>query len=321
MAEREVLILGPSSASREFESRLERVAGSDATVLIEGESGTGKSSAAHALHERSPRAQGPFVPVPLAALAPTLIESELFGHEEGAFTGAATRREGRFRRAHGGTLLLDGVDALPLEVQVKLLRVLQERKVEPVGSEEEIEIDVRVLATSTGSLSNAVEEGRFREDLYFRLAVVVLEVPPLRSRLEDLDSLIAQLTARIAERSGVGQRQLSTAAAERLAKHSWPGNVRELENALERVLVLPHKTADEIQVEEFAFLEEARLGEVDRLAQRALALGFTLGDLEQAMLAAALREQRGVVSAAARQVGLTRKAFDYRLDKSTEAES
>ena len=320
MSEPQELILGPSPASREFEERLARLASTDVTVLIEGESGTGKSLVARALHRGSARALGPLVEVQLAALAPSLVESELFGHEEGAYTGAQSAREGRFRRAESGSLLLDGVDCLQLEVQVKLLRALQERRVEPVGAEQDVAIDVRVLATSTGALGAEVEAGRFREDLYYRLAVVVLEVPPLRQRIADLPLLTEALMQRVVGRAGVTLRALSPGALAVLESHPWPGNVRELENALERVLVLPPNgdATQPIAVVEFDFLSEATLGEVDRIAQRALALGLNLADLEQALLVAALREQRGVVSAAARQIGLSRKAFDYRLEKGRE---
>lgn len=320
MSESQELILGPSAASRDFAARLERLSSADVTVLIEGESGTGKGLVARSLHQASSRSAEPLVEVQLAALSPTLVESELFGHEEGAFTGARGARVGRFRRADGGTLLLDGVDTLPAEVQVKLLRALQERRIEPLGAESDVPIDTRVIATSTGVLAGEVEAGRFRSDLYYRLAVVVLEVPPLRTRLEDLPLLTEALLARGAQRAGVSPRRLTSEAAAVLAAHPWPGNVRELENALERVLVLPPvgEAGQPIAAEEFEFLSEATRGEVDRIAQRALALGLTLADFEQALLAAALREQRGVISAAARQVGLTRKAFDYRIEKGKE---
>ena len=320
MSESSELILGPSAASLEFAERLARLAASDVTVLIEGESGTGKGFVARELHRASARAAEPLVEVQLAALAPSLVESDLFGHEEGAFTGAQGARQGRFRRAGDGTLVLDGVDVLPAEVQVKLLRALQERRVEPLGAEADVAVGARVIATSTGPLGAEVEAGNFREDLYYRLAVVVLEVPPLRARLEDLPRLTRALSARVAERAGVALRELSEEASTALAAHPWPGNIRELENALERVHVLPlgGNAEQPIAAEEFDFLGESTLGEVDRVAERALALGLTLGDFEQALLGAALREQRGVISAAARQVGLSRKAFDYRLEKGKE---
>ena len=231
-------MVGRSPAHLRFASGLERVAAADVTVLIQGESGSGKNLAARALHELSPRAALPFVEVDLASLAPTLIESELFGHVAGAFTGARDARRGRFERAGGGTLVLDAIEYLPNEIQAKLLRVLQERVVEPLGAEEGFPIDLRVVATSTADLATLVREGRFREDLYYRLAVVVLEVPPLRARLEDLEELSARMIATGAARLGVPERRLSAGALERLRAHAWPGNLRELENALERALVL-----------------------------------------------------------------------------------
>ena len=206
------LILGAAESSRSFEGEISRVAASDVTVLLEGESGSGKSVTARALHARSARSAGPLVEVPLAALAPSLIEAELFGHSEGAFTGAQRARVGRFLQAQGGTLVLDGVEGLPLELQVKLLRVLQERVVEPLGADEALPVDVRVIATSAHDLRLAVEEQRFREDLYYRLAVVVLRVPPLRSRLEDLPVLCEPLIRRVAKRVGLPPRGLSEAA-------------------------------------------------------------------------------------------------------------
>jgi len=291
-------------------------------VLLCGESGTGKSRAAERLHGWSARSAGPCVSASLVAASPTLIESTLFGHERGAFTDAHRGRSGLFRRAEGGTLVLDEVDHLPLDVQVKLLRVLQERVVEPLGGEGPIPIDVRVVATSASPLERAVRAGRFREDLYYRLAVVELEVPALRQRAEDLPDLAQGLLPAVAERVGVAPRPLTPAALERLRAHTWPGNVRELENALERVLVLGPEgsgTAEggapaPIEAAELDFLTQGRAGEVDELARLALALGATVDEVARAMMERALREHRGNVSAAARVVGLTRRAFDYRME-------
>src|SRR5688572_1480908 len=184
-------MIGSSTAIEAFRTRLAQVAAAGATVLLRGESGVGKGLAARRLHAWSPRAKGPLVEVSLAALAPTLIEGELFGHVPGAFTGAVRARTGRFRQAHTGTLVLDDVDTLPIEVQVKLLRVLQERTVEPVGAESGESVDVRLVATTQADLRAAVESGRFRRDLYYRLAVVELELPPLRARVEDIPALAA----------------------------------------------------------------------------------------------------------------------------------
>jgi len=308
-----------SEASRAFTADLRRVAGAEVTVLIEGEPGSGKSLAARTLHEHSPRAAGPFVVADLAALAPSLIEAELFGHEEGAFTGADRARPGRFRRATGGTLVLEGVEELPPELQVKLLRVLQEKVVEPLGGEGPVTVDARVVATSARDLAGEVREGRFREDLYYRLAVVVLTVPPLRARATDLAGLAQAIAKTVAARTGVPPRRLDAGALARLEEHAWPGNVRELENALERVTVLAPPDDEgrpaPVTAEEFDFLGEAVAGAAERLAAQALAHGLTLDRIGLAVMEAALQEQRGNLSAAARRLGLSRRAFEYRLSK------
>ena len=251
----------------------------------------------------------------LAALAPTLIEAELFGHEEGAYTGATRARLGRFRRAEGGTLVLDGVDGLPPEAQGKLLRALQERKVEPLGSEFPIPVDVRVVATSTEQLSARVEAGQFREDLYYRLAVVRLEVPPLRARADELPDLVRELTASVAARLRAPVREPDEAALARLVAHPWPGNLRELENALERVTVLTETPGAPIEAAELFFLGEAVADAAERLAREARAHGIGLDDLSRAMLEGALAEARENVSEAARRLGLSRRAFEYRMGK------
>ncbi|QDU68248.1 sigma-54-dependent transcriptional regulator [Engelhardtia mirabilis] len=311
---------GPASPiQRAFEAELGMVAGSEATVLLLGESGTGKSASARRLHAASRRADGPLVEVHLGALTPTLVESELFGHEKGAFTDASRSRAGCFRRAQGGTLVLDDVDLLPGPAQVKLLRALQERVVEPVGAEAPVAIDVRFCATTNRDLRAEVEAGRFREDLYYRLAVVTLEVPPLRARSEDLPGLVETLLAGIGARLGRPARPLGAGCLERLGAHAWPGNVRELENALERVCALgPAQTP--IDVHEFDFLDEVAAGIPEELARQALAHGLTAEQLEAALLAEALREQRGNLSAAARRVGLTRRAFEYRVARTGEGD-
>jgi DNA-binding NtrC family response regulator len=315
-------MIGTSTAIEAFRARLAQVAEAGTTVLLRGESGVGKGLAARRLHAWSPRAQGPLVEASLAALAPTLIEAELFGHVPGAFTGAVRARTGRFRQAHTGTLVLDDVDTLPNEVQVKLLRVLQERTVEPVGAESGESVDVRVVATTQADLRAAVEAGRFRRDLYYRLAVVELEVPPLRARTEDLGAIAAEIIAALAEARSLPRRSLAPSALERLAAHSWPGNVRELENALERALVLCEERARAgapLEAQDFAFLGEDLAGVPEEVATRALAAGLTLADVERAMLERAMREQRGNVAAAARALGLTRRAAEYRLARLGEA--
>jgi len=281
-------------------------------VLLLGESGCGRGAAARVLHARGSRAAGPLVEVALAALAPSLIEAELFGHEEGAFTGAVGRRRGRFERAQGGSLLLEGVECLPLEVQAKLLRVLQEREVEPLGAEAAIPLDVRVIATGPADLRARVRAGRFREDLYYRLAVLELELPPLRERSREFDDLARGLASMVAERLGVAPRALSKPVLERLAAHAWPGNLRELENCLERIHVLGRGGVEALELAEFDFLDQELVGVEIDLAERALALGLDLKAIESAMIEAALRRERGNRSAAARRLGITRRVLDHR---------
>ncbi len=305
--------LGSSAVAQALSERLARVAQSQATVLVWGEGGTGKGHAAAALHTLSPRSEGPLVATSLAALAPTLIEAELFGHEEGAFTGAARSRLGRFRQAQGGTLVLDDIDAVPLELQGKLLRVLQERAVEPVGGERPVPIDVRVVATSTRNLRELVAAGQFRSDLFWRIAVVELELPPLRARPEDVPELARRRIAALAKERGVPARDLSPEAVAKLVAHPWPGNVRELENTLERVLAFAPGASGPIEATELEFLQVALAGQAQDVAQRALSHGLSLEVVERALVDAALKEQRGNAAAAARQLGLTRRAFDYRV--------
>ena len=249
----------------------------------------------------------------LAGLASSLLEAELFGHAAGAFTGAVGERPGRFLRASGGTIVLEAVETLEFPLQVKLLRVLQERVVEPLGSEAFIPVDVRVIATTARDLRAAVQGGDFREDLYYRLAVVPLTVPPLRARAADpeFSALCNRSIQSVASRVGAVPRSIGAAALELLAAYPWPGNFRELENALERVLVLGAGPGA-IVPEEFSFLEESVRGRAHEIAAEAFASGVGIEELDRAMIEEALRQERGNVSAAARRIGLSRRAFDYR---------
>jgi two-component system nitrogen regulation response regulator GlnG len=231
-------LVGRTPAMLELFKTIGRVAASDAAVLILGESGTGKEVIARAIHYHSRRREGPFVAVNMTALPSELIEAELFGHERGAFTGAVEARSGRFREAQGGTLLLDEIGDLPLALQAKLLRVLQERVVSPLGGKQAVPIDVRIVASTHRDLDELVREGRFREDLYFRLNVVPLRIAPLRERRADIPLLVAHFVERFADELGVPRRWPTEAALERLKVRAWPGNVRELENAIKRALVL-----------------------------------------------------------------------------------
>src|SRR5688572_3376956 len=231
-------LLGQTGEMDQLRQLIRKVARTQATVLIQGESGTGKELVARALYRQSPRTSAPFIKLNCAAVPENLIESEFFGHEKGAFTGALNKREGRFELAHGGTILLDEISEISPQVQAKLLRVLQEREFERVGGNRSIKVDVRVIATTNRNLEQSVEKKEFRQDLFFRLNVVPILVPPLRERREDVLFLADQFMHRMARKHGVRVSGISPACAEVLMAHSWPGNVRELQNVIERAVIL-----------------------------------------------------------------------------------
>ena len=239
---------GTSCAIQTVRDLLGRIADSDATILITGETGTGKEVAARALHRLGRRRAGPFVAVNCAALPEPLVESELFGHARGAFTDARMARTGLFVQASGGTLLLDDIGDMPLGLQPKLLRALQERVVRPVGGDSEVPVDVRVVTTSNRDLYAAIEEGRFRPDLYFRISVIQVEMPPLRARGSDAVLLAQEFLTQFAEQAGKRILRFSPTAVERLLSYAWPGNVRELRNCVERAVALTH--SEEVAVED-----------------------------------------------------------------------
>jgi len=241
-------LIGESAPMQQLFERIRRIAAAEVSVLICGESGTGKELVARALHAQSHRKEGPFVAVNCAALPEPLLESELFGHKRGAFTDARTERKGLFLQASGGTLLLDEISAFPLSLQPKLLRALEERRVRPVGADQEIPFDVRVIAATNRDLEEAVEKERFREDLFFRVNVVQIELPPLRSRGTDILLLAQHFLAQAAARSGKPVRGMSHAVADKLLAYAWPGNVRELRNAIEHAVALT--SYEEITVED-----------------------------------------------------------------------
>ncbi|HEX5057920.1 MAG TPA: sigma 54-interacting transcriptional regulator [Kofleriaceae bacterium] len=240
-------LIGHGGAFGAVKQRIEVVAPTDATVLLTGESGTGKDMVARAIHASSSRRDRPLVTVNCAAIPASLAESELFGHEEGAFTGATTSRAGRFEQANGGTLFLDEIAELSLDVQAKLLRVLQERELERIGGGEPIKLDVRIIAATNRDLQELIEVDRFREDLYFRLAVFPIHLPPLRSRLEDLPELVAFFVHQASDRLHVPPRRLTPEGLRRLADHDWPGNVRELQHAVERAMIV--STGDSLSID------------------------------------------------------------------------
>src|SRR5439155_5476257 len=231
-------IIGDAPPLKEVLSRVEQVAPTGSTVLLRGETGTGKELVAHAIHINSPREAKPFVRVNCAALAPGILESELFGHEKGAFTGAMVRRAGRFELADGGTLFLDEVGDLPMEVQVKLLRVLQEREFERVGGSETLKVDVRVVSATHRDLEALIAAGKFREDLYYRLNVFPITLPPLRDRQDDVPKLVEHFVGKFNRVTGKAVRGFDAGALAALQQYSWPGNVRELENVVERAIIV-----------------------------------------------------------------------------------
>ena len=302
-------IIGDSGRMQEVLSLVRRVAPSDATVLIRGESGTGKELIARALHYASPRAAGPLVKVNCAALAESLLEAELFGHEKGAFTGAVDSRKGRFELAGGGSIFLDEIGDLPPHLQVKLLRVLQEREFERVGSSRPIKVDVRLLAATHRNLEALVREGRFREDLYYRINVVTIMLPPLRERREDLPPLIEHFLRVFAGKNGKTVRGLTREAREALLRYDYPGNIRELENLMERAVVLTRD--DVIGVEDLPLALEAPASESGEEA----GLIAAVEGLERRMIREALHKADGTQTRAAELLGISERVLRYKLKK------
>ncbi|MCA9320046.1 MAG: sigma-54-dependent Fis family transcriptional regulator [Planctomycetes bacterium] len=292
---------------------VERVSGSVATVLIQGESGTGKELVARAIHLRSPRATGPYVKVNCAAIPENLIESELFGHEAGAFTGAVARRVGRFESASGGTIFLDEIGEVPVHLQPKLLRVLQEREIERVGGEKTIPIDVRVVAATNRDLAGMVRQQAFREDLFYRLNVIPIQVAPLRERIDDIVPLAQHFLAKYSERNGRNLGSLSEAAKAKLVSYGWPGNVRELENCIERAVVLAME--DHLEPSDFVIQGESPATGVENVLELLLSGNIGLDELERRLLLMALERCEGNVSLTARKLGMTRRSLQYRIEK------
>jgi len=303
-------VVGSSSAMRRVYDLVARVAPSDASVLIHGETGTGKELIARAIHSKSVRSDGPFVALNCAAVPANLIESELFGHARGAFTDAKSSREGLFVEANGGTIFLDEIGEMPVEVQPKLLRALQERKVRPLGSNAEVPFDARIVAATNRDLEIEVEEKRFREDLYYRINVVKIDLPPLRERGADVLAIAHHLLRRIAQGRNL---TLSPQAAERLMSYDWPGNVRELENCMERAVALAR--FDQITTEDLP--EKLRTHRSDRLvvsAEDASEL-VTLEELERGYIHRVLKMLGGNKSRAAQVLGLDRRTLYRKLDR------
>ena len=316
-ARSETRLVGESEAVRGVLSKIHAVSDTDSTVLIEGESGTGKELVARLIHESSYRNTGPFVSVACASLPEPLIESELFGHEPGAFTDARTRRLGRFELAHTGTLFLDDVDDTPLSVQVKLLRVLQERSFERLGSERSMSVNVRLVAATKHNLRRLIANGDFREDLYYRLSVVPIHLPPLRDRMEDVPLLVSYFLESISMRLAKADIAIDQAAIHKLMRHSWPGNVRELEHIIEQVVTLTNKTritADDIPLSP----EAAGLGQPVQINLQNLSevdLQKILDDVQAKLIHWAVAKCGGNLAKAARRLGLPRSSLQYKLGK------
>jgi len=307
-------MIGTGPAMREIFAQIRKVAETDLTVLVRGESGTGKELVAQAIHEASSRARRPFVAVNCAAISRELVESELFGHEKGAFTGASARRVGRFEAAHEGTIFLDEIGDMPLETQAKVLRVLQERSFERVGGSKSIAVDVRVVAATHRDLEAEVARGAYRADLYYRLRVVELVVPPLRERMEDLGALVERLLDQLAVRLGRDRKRVADGAMARLARHDWPGNVRELRNVIEQAAVLA--SGDRIEEDDLRLrgaAPAAAAGPDAGATSFAEAKRRAVEDFERRYLAGALERHGGNISQTAEAIGMARQSLQQKL--------
>jgi two-component system response regulator AtoC len=326
-------MVGRSPSMTTVKEMIRTVAASPSTVLITGESGTGKELVARALHLGSERRQLPFIRVNCAAIPATLVESELFGHERGAFTGAVSSRQGRFELADGGTLFLDEVSEIPLEIQVKLLRAIQESEFERVGGVKTLRVDVRLIAATNRNLENEIKEKRFREDLYYRLNVVPIHLPPLRERPEDVEPLLEHFLKRSNERLGKDVRGFSTDALEALKNYSWPGNIRELENLVERMVLFASgeligvdELPDSFTTDEPDDVEEQDQSEADGGLPRAIrlpldSLGLDLKEavkagsrrIEEALIREALAQTDSNVTRSARKLGISRRSLQSKM--------
>jgi len=304
-------IVGRSRAMQELIETLGRVAQSKSTVLITGETGVGKELAARAIHDRSAQREMPLIKVNCAAIPESLLESELFGHVKGAFTGATSSKKGKFALADGGTIFLDEIGTMGPSLQAKLLRVLQEREVEPLGAERADRVDLRVIAATNRDLGKLVAEGRFEEDLYYRLSVIPIRIPPLRERREDIPALVEHFLAKHALRIGRAVARIEPDALEALRSYDWPGNVRELENTIERAVVLA--TGSVIGTGDVAILEPS--SRPTRNALPFATLKQNLDWVERESIRRALRDASGVKKTAAEALGISQRALSYYLRK------
>jgi DNA-binding NtrC family response regulator len=312
-------IIGTAPPMQRVFEVVDQVAPSRATVLLTGESGTGKELVANAIHQRSPRASGPFIKVHCAALAESLLESELFGHERGAFTGAMARKEGRFSLADGGTLFLDEIGEISPAIQVKLLRFLQEREFERVGGTQTIRVDVRVIAATNRNLLDEVARGKFREDLYYRLNVVALELPPLRDRRSDIPELARFFLDKFVKANDKQLDELSPQLLEVLVAHDWPGNVRELENAIERAVVLTTGSQIDPRSLPSTVRPAAAASAGGGVPGMPAVPGATMAELERFAILETMKACGGSTSKAAEMLGLSTRTIQYRLHQYNEA--
>jgi len=311
-------LLGESEPVKKVRALIERLARGQAPVYISGESGTGKELVARLIHELGPRGDRPFVPVNCGAIPETLMESEFFGHKKGSFTGAVQDKDGLFKAADGGTLFLDEVGDLPLAMQVKLLRAIQERSVRPVGAQSEVKVDVRILSATHKDLHSLVQQGRFRQDLYYRLNVIELHIPPLRERAEDIPLLANHVLARLAASLGMKVPHLSDDAMTVLRRYRFPGNVRELENVLERALTLCNGdeiSAPDLHLPASAMSDEETIGDQSFESGGEHSLDDYLEQVERQAIESALNKTNQNKTAAAKLLGISFRALRYKLEK------
>jgi len=309
-------ILGKSKAIREVLALMDRVAPSKSSVLITGESGTGKELVAQGIHASSDRKDNPFISVNCMSFNPGVLESELFGHEKGSFTGAVAMKRGRFEQAHNGTLFLDEIGELSADLQVKLLRVLQERSLERVGGSETLHVDFRLISATNKDLKKEVEEGRFREDLFYRLNVVHIPVPPLRERREDISLLVAHFLFEYARENKTPEKMLTTKALQAMDAYEWPGNIRQLQNVIERSVVLsPHAVIDLDDLPAEVRDEETQLKSAVDLLPSEINLAETLEKIEAALIRRALVQSRFVKVKAAELLSISKSLLQYKLKK------
>ncbi len=306
-------IVGASTQMAQILATVKKVASTDSSVLISGESGTGKELVARALHYQSQRQSRPFVKVNCGALPRELVESELFGHEKGSFTGAVRQKKGKFELAEQGTIFLDEIGDVPLETQVRLLRVLQEKQFERVGGEQTLSADVRVVAATNRELRKMVEEGSFREDLFYRLEVIPFVLPPLRERKEDIPALVRHFMSKKCGEMNVPLKRLTEEAMNGLIHYMWPGNVRELENVIERTIVLSDDVEIGLHGLPLAFDSSDHSG--DALPDAAIPLNKTLDDMERKLIERAMQEASQVKTRAAELLGIKTSALYYKLEK------